>query len=147
MNIMARILDKGEEDYDICKLQEFVKNIPEIRHCGAIYSFEGIVRGEDSGRITHKIVLSTANKENCQKELLEIIKNIKDKYGVIGIGVIHFIGEFKVGETLFLAVVAGAHRQETQKALYEIIERVKYELDFKKEEKTDAGTNIIMSGG
>lgn len=46
-----------------------------------------------------------------------------------------------------MAVVAGSHRGETQKALNEIIERVKYELDFKKEEYTDGGTNIIMSGG
>ena len=29
----------------------------------------------------------------------------------------------------------------------EIIERVKYELDFKKEEEGSAGSNIIMSGG
>ena len=52
-----------------------------------------------------------------------------------------------VGDSLFLAVVAGAHRQETQKALNAVVERVKYELDFKKEELTDDGTNIIMSGG
>jgi len=31
--------------------------------------------------------------------------------------------------------------------LNEVIERVKYELDFKKEEHTEDGTNIIMSGG
>ena len=56
-------------------------------------------------------------------------------------------GSFKPGDQLFLTVVAGAHRHETKAALNDIIERVKYELDFKKEEHTDNGTNIIMSGG
>jgi molybdopterin synthase catalytic subunit len=32
-------------------------------------------------------------------------------------------------------------------ALEEIIERVKFELEFKKQEEGSAGTNIIMSGG
>lgn len=48
---------------------------------------------------------------------------------------------------MFLAAVAGPHRHETRAALEEIVERVKYELDFKKEEQGSAGTNIIMSGG
>jgi molybdopterin synthase catalytic subunit len=48
---------------------------------------------------------------------------------------------------MFLAAVAGAHRHETRAALEEIIERVKFELDFKKVEEGSAGSNVIMSGG
>lgn len=145
--MMANIIEKGEKFYDICDLLQFVKKTPQIAECGAIYSFEGIVRGKEPGKTTQKMKLSTPEKENCQKELEEIIKDIKDKYGVMEIAVVHYLGEFQVGDSLFLAVVAGSHRGETKKALTEVVERVKYELDFKKEEYTDDGTNIIMSGG
>ncbi len=145
--MISRILNKDEGDYSLCKLQEAVKNNDRINECGAIYSFEGIVRGIDSGKVTQKIILSTPDKVKCEEELREIITDIKNKSGVIDIAVVHYLGEFQVGDPLFLAVVAGAHRQETKKALNEVVERVKYELDFKKEELTDNGTNIIMSGG
>jgi len=145
--MISRILNKGEGDYSICKLQEAVRENERINECGAIYSFEGVVRGVDFGQTTHKMVLSTPDKDKCNDELSDIIRDIKDRTGVIDIAVVHFIGEFQVGDSLFLAVVAGAHRQETKKALNQVVERVKYELDFKKEELTDEGTNIIMSGG
>lgn len=145
--MIARILNKGDDNYHICKLQDLIKNNKRINECGAVYSFEGIVRGQEPDKITNKMILSTPDIVNCQKELENIIEDIINKYGVIDIAVVHYIGEFQVGDSLFLAVIAGAHRQETQKALNEVIERVKYELDFKKEELTQEGTNIIMSGG
>ena len=40
---------------------------------------------------------------------------------------------------MFLAAVAGPHRHETRAALEEIVERVKYELDFKKRNKEVQG--------
>ena len=145
--MITNILNKGKGNYSLCKLQQSVKKNNRISECGAIYSFEGFVRGVDTGKVTRKMILTTPDKDRCEKELEEIMEDVKDKYGVIDIAVVHFLGEFQVGEPLFLAVVAGAHRQETQKALSEVVERVKYELDFKKEEQTDDGTNIIMSGG
>lgn len=145
--MITRILDKGEGDYSTCKLQEAVKSNDRINECGAIYSFEGFVRGLEPGKKTSRMILSTPDKDKCETDLEEIIEDIKEKYMIIDIAVVHYIGEFKVGDTLFLAVVAGAHRQDTWKALNEVVERVKYELDFKKEEITDEGTNIIMSGG
>lgn len=145
--MITHILNKGEGDYNLCKLQEALKKNDRIDECGAIYSFEGFVRGVDSGKITHKMILTTPDKNKCEKELKEIVEDVKEEYGVMDVAVVHYLGEFEVGEPLFLAVVAGAHRQETQKALYEVVEKVKYELDFKKEEQTDDGTNIIMSGG
>ena len=91
--------------------------------------------------------LTTTDPKKTEEELIKIIDDIKDKYNVAEMAVVHYIGEFNVGESLFMVVVAGSHRQETIGALKECIERVKYELDLKKEEQTGEGTNIIMSGG
>ena len=126
---------------------ELVKTNPKIVECGAIFSFEGIVRGKEIDKTTLQMDLSTPNIEETENELHDIVNDIKDKHGVIEMAVVHYIGKFTPGDPLFLAVVAGAHRNETKAALNEVIERVKYELDFKKEEHTEDGTNIIMSGG
>lgn len=143
----VRIIEKGVEEISICNLLEELKKNPEISKCGAIFSFEGIVRGEETGKKTIQMDLTTPNQLETEKELKEIVSDVKQKYGVLEIAVVHYIGNFNPGDPLFLTAVSGSHRDETRKALHEIIERVKYELDFKKEEHTEDGTNIIMSGG
>ena len=145
--MIIRIIEKGTESIKICDLMELVKNNPKIVECGAIFSFEGIVRGKEIDKTTLQMDLSTPDIEETENELHDIVNDIKDKHGIIEMAVVHYIGEFTPGDPLFLAVVAGAHRNETKAALNEVIERVKYELDFKKEEHTEDGTNIIMSGG
>lgn len=142
-----RIIKKGEYNIGINDLMDEVKKIPEISECGAVFSFEGIVRGKEIDKTTIKMDLTTPDLEETESELQDIVKDIKSKYGVLEIAVVHYIGKFVPGDQLFLAVVAGAHRGETRDALNDVIERVKYELDFKKEEITEEGTNIIMSGG
>jgi molybdopterin synthase catalytic subunit len=143
----VRIIEKTAETIAICDLMDSVKTNPKIMECGAIFSFEGIVRGKESDKNTVTMDLTTSNQKETEKELENIVNDIQDKYGVIEITVVHYIGKFSPGDPLFLTVVAGAHRHETKAALNDVIERVKYELDFKKEEHTDNGTNIIMSGG
>ena len=145
--MIIRIVEKGTESIKICDLMELVKNNPKIVECGAIFSFEGIVRGKEIDKTTLQMDLSTPDIEETENELHDIVNDIKDKHGIIEMAVVHYIGKFTPGDPLFLAVVAGAHRNETKAALNEVIERVKYELDFKKEEHTEDGTNIIMSGG
>ena len=145
--MIVRIMEKDTESIKICDLMELVKDNPKIVECGAIFSFEGILRGKEMDKNTLQMDLNTPNLEETENELQDIVKDIKDKHGVIEIAVVHYIGKFTPGDPLFLAVVAGAHRYETKAALNDVIERVKYELDFKKEEHTDDGTNIIMSGG
>lgn len=140
-------MEKDTESIKICDLMELVKDNPKIVECGAIFSFEGIVRGKEIDKTTLQMDLSTPDIEETENELHDIVNDIKDKHGVIEMAVVHYIGKFTPGDPLFLAVVAGAHRNETKAALNEVIERVKYELDFKKEEHTEDGTNIIMSGG
>jgi molybdopterin synthase catalytic subunit len=143
----VRIIKKDAETIKICDLMEWVKKSPKILECGAIFSFEGIVRGKEMDKNTINLDLNTPNLEETENELQEIVNEIKEKYNVFEIAVVHYIGQFIPGDPLFLTVVAGAHRHETKAALNDVIERVKYELDFKKEEHTEEGINIIMSGG
>jgi len=145
--IIARIIPDGEKTSTITDLTQQIKNSPSINECGAIFTFEGIVRGKETLKTTDKIVLTTPSTEKTEKELEKILKEVQSEHGVKDIAVVHYLGQFKPGDSLFLVVVSGAHRHETRSALEEIIERVKYELNFKKEEIGSAGSKIIMSGG
>ena len=145
--MLIKIIEKGEDIVTINDLINYVEDNPKIDHCGAIFTFQGIVRSNEKDKKIKKLDLSTPNTKKTEKELETIIKKIKNKYKIIDVAVVHYVGEFYVGDPLFLVVVVGSHRQETHEALNEIIEKTKHDLDFKKEEYTDSGKNIIMSGG
>ncbi|GAB6056295.1 molybdenum cofactor biosynthesis protein MoaE [Methanobacterium alkalithermotolerans] len=145
--MLVKLLEKDEELITIPDLLHQIKKSIKIDECGAIFTFEGIVRGEEKGKKVDKLILSTPDKLKTQKELESIAREVKEKFSVAEIGVVHYLGEFYTGDSLFLVAVLGNHRQETLDALTEIIERTKFDLDFQKEEHTTKGTNIIMSGG
>ena len=147
MDLNVRVIKKGEEIVTIPDLINQVKKNPKIDECGAVFSFEGIVRGKENETKVKKLNLNTPDIPKTENELKEIIEEIKDKYGVAEIAAVHYVGEFYTGDSLLLVVVAGAHRGETLDALKESIERIKFDLEFKKEEFTEEGKNIIMSGG
>jgi len=122
-------------EYKLPKLIEHIKKSPYIEETGAIFTFEGIMRkiGEEE---VEKLRISHKNPQEAQEKLEKMVKEIKRKHKVKDIALVHFLGEFHATETLFMVVVAGAHRQETLKALKEIIERTKKEIGFRKEEYT-----------
>ncbi len=143
----VKIIKKDEEKVTISDLIKAVKKNPHIDRCGAVFTFEGIVRGEEEDIKVKQLNLSTPDIAKTEKELKEIITEITNKFGVTEIAAVHYIGEFYTGDSLLLVVVAGGHRGQSLDALKETIERIKFDLDFKKEELTESGTNIIMSGG
>ena len=143
----VKIIKKDEEKVTISDLIKAVKKNPHIDRCGAVFTFEGIVRGEEEDIKVKQLNLSTPDIAKTEKELKEIINEITNKFGVTEIAAVHYIGEFYTGDSLLLVVVAGGHRGQSLDALKETIERIKFDLDFKKEELTESGTNIIMSGG
>lgn len=145
--MLVKIIKKDEEQINISDLIDQVKKSPYIDESGAIFSFEGIVRGKEKDLEVKKLILSTPNITETQKGLESVVREVKDKYSVKEIAVVHYLGEFYAGDPLFLVVVAGAHRHETLDALKEVIERTKFDLDFQKDEQSNKGTNIIMSGG
>ncbi len=147
MALNVRVIKKNEEIVTIPDLINQIKKNPKIDECGAVFSFEGIVRGKENETKVKKLNLSTPDIQKTEAELKKIIEEVKNKHGVVEIAAVHYIGEFYTGDSLLLVVVAGAHRGETADALKESIERIKFDLEFKKEEFTEEGKNIIMSGG
>ena len=143
----VRIIEKNEDNIYITDLIKNVKKSRKIDDSGAIFTFEGIVRGNEEGKKVDKLILTTPDKEETTKDIENIVEDVKLKYGVFEISVVHYIGEFYTGDSLFLVVVLGSHRDESYGALKDTIERVKFDVEFKKEEISNEGVKTILAGG
>ena len=145
--MVVRIIESKEDKVITADLIAELKKSNKIDYSGAIFTFEGIVRGKEENMNLKKLILTTPDKEKTKSEIEKIVENAKIKYNVHEISVVHYIGEFYTGDLLFLVAVLGAHRKETLDALKEVIETVKYEVEFKKEEISEEGTKTILAGG
>ncbi|MBX7076394.1 MAG: molybdenum cofactor biosynthesis protein MoaE [Methanobacteriaceae archaeon] len=145
--MIIELIQKDDDYYEIKDLVNDLKKNPKVDDSGAIFTFEGFVRGNEENKIVEKLIQTTPDKEKAKKEMEEIAESAKIKYGVYQINLVHFVGEFYTGDPLFLVAVLGPHRTETLDALKEVIERVKFDIDFKKEEISNEGTKIILAGG
>ncbi len=143
----VRVIEAKEDKVTTADLIEELKKSSKVDYSGAIFTFEGIVRGKEENMNLEKLILTTPDRDKTQAEIEKIVENAKIKYNVNEISVIHYIGEFYTGDMLFLVAVLGNHRKETLEALKEVIETVKYEVEFKKEEISKEGTKTILAGG
>ena len=145
--MVVKVIQGKEDKVTMPDLLEDIKKNTKIDYCGAIFTFEGIVRGKEENMNLKKLILTTPDKDKTKSEIEKIVENAKIKYNVAEISVVHYLGEFYTGDSLFLVAVLGNHRGETLDALKEVIERVKYDVEFKKEEISKQGTKTILAGG
>ncbi|WP_405305192.1 molybdenum cofactor biosynthesis protein MoaE [Methanobrevibacter sp.] len=145
--MVVKVIKAKEDKVTTADLIADLKKNSKIDYSGAILTFEGMVRGKDENMHLEKLILSTPNVDKTLKEIEKIVANAKIKYNVHEISVVHYVGEFYTGDTLFLVAVLGAHRNETLEALKEVIESVKFDVEFKKEEISKEGTKTILAGG
>ena len=145
--MVVKVIEAKEDKITIPDLLNDIKKNTKIDYCGAIFTFEGIVRGKEENMDLEKLILTTPDKETTKKEIEAIVENTKIKYNVAEISVVHYVGEFYTGDSLFLVAVLGGHRGETLDALKEVIEKVKFDVEFKKEEISKQGTKTILAGG
>lgn len=145
--MIIKVIKAKEDKVTSADLIADLKKSSKIDYSGAIFTFEGMVRGKDENMHLEKLILSTPDIDETSKEIEKIVANAKIKYNVHEISVVHYVGEFYTGDTLFLVAVLGAHRNETLEALKEVIESVKFDVEFKKEEISKEGTKTILAGG
>ena len=111
--MVIKIVEKDDEYYQIQDLVDSLKKNKRIDESGAIFTFEGFVRGTEKSiegeKIVDKMILTTPDKEKAQNDLEKIVESVKIKYGVYGVAIVHFIGEFYTGDPLFLTEIGRAH--------------------------------------
>ena len=145
--MVVQVIKAKDDKITAADLIADLKKNNKIDYSGVIFTFEGMVRGKEENMHLEKLILSTPDVEKTVDEIEKIVDNTKIKYNVHEISVVHYIGEFYTGDTLFLVAVLGSHRNETLEASKETIENVKFNVQFKKEEISKEGRKTILAGG
>jgi len=128
-------------EIELVELLDVLRSSEELRRCGAIVIFNGIVRGigKDGSRV--KLLSYEAYEEEALRSLERIREEVLNEIGgVHEIVINHVIDDLEVGEDTLHILVAAEHREEAFKAAKLVIERLKKETPIWKKEITEKGS-------
>jgi molybdopterin synthase catalytic subunit len=141
-SLKSGIYKKGEITFE--DVITSVKSTSKIDEAGALLTFTGIVRKTSEDDKPVKGLKIDAYDEVADQTIETICSDIKKKYGITDIRIIHLKGDFDITDDLVYVVIASPHRQEGFEALRAAVERYKHELTvWKKEEFLNGNSKWI----
>ncbi len=129
-----------KEPFDSAAIQEEMRiSNPAI---GAVVTFVGQMRDINEGD-----QVSTMTLEHypgmTEKALEKIVAEADERWDLMGIRVIHRVGDLKPLDPIVLVAVASAHRGEAFKACEFVIDFLKTRAPFWKKEQTPDGARWV----
>jgi molybdopterin synthase catalytic subunit len=109
---------------------------------GAVTLFYGVVRNENMGRNVRYLQYD-AYPEMAIKKMKEVADEVRAKFPVTGIGILHRIGRLEIGETSLLVAVSSGHRTEAFEACHYAVDRIKQIVPVWKKEVWEDGEEWI----
>jgi len=109
---------------------------------GAIALFYGIVRNENLGRRVQYLEYD-AYPEMAMKKMREVADEVRAKFPVLEIGIVHRVGRLEIGETSLLVAVSSGHRGESFEACHYAVDRIKQIVPVWKKEVWEDGSEWI----
>jgi len=105
---------------------------------GGICTFTGTVRDNAEGKgVLH--LEYDAYPAMAEKKLAEIASEIKDKWGLEDVSIVHRIGKLEIGEAAVVIAVGAPHRKEAFAACQYAIDRIKEYVPIWKKEYFEDG--------
>jgi molybdopterin synthase catalytic subunit len=112
------------------------REVEALPRPGAVASFVGQVRAEDG--------LSALVVEHypgmTESEIARQVEEAGRRWPLLGVTVIHRVGELRPGEPIVLVAVAAQHRAEAFAACEFLMDHLKTKATFWKQEKRGTGT-------
>jgi molybdopterin synthase catalytic subunit len=105
---------------------------------GAVVSFAGIVRGINAGRTVHYLEYETY-PEMAELTLAQIGEEIKARWPIEQVAIVHRVGRQEIGETSVVIAIASGHRQGAFEAGRYAIDRIKEIVPIWKKEYFEGG--------
>ena len=109
---------------------------------GAVALFYGVVRNENMGRGVQYLEYD-AYPEMALKKMREVADEVRSKFPVTGIGIMHRTGRLEIGETSLLVAVSSGHRREAFEACHYAVDRIKQIVPVWKKEVWEDGEEWI----
>jgi len=111
---------------------------------GGVAIFVGVVRNKSQGKMVHHLEYASYVPMG-EKLMAEIEREIKQKWGVHRVVLVHRIGLLQIGEVAVVAAVSAEHRKEAFESCQYAIERIKSIVPIWKKESF--GTDEAWSVG
>lgn len=105
---------------------------------GAVALFYGVVRNENMGRNVRYLEYDVY-PEMAIKKMHEVAEEVRAKFPITGIGVLHRVGRLEIGETSLLVAVSSAHRVAAFEACHFAVDRIKQVVPIWKKEVWEDG--------
>jgi len=105
---------------------------------GAIIAFTGIVRGTNQGRQVRYLEYE-AYPEMAEVVLAQIGDEVKARWEVEAVAIVHRTGRLEIGETSVVIAIAAGHRQGAFEAGRYAIDRIKQIVPVWKKEYFEGG--------
>lgn len=127
------------EPLSVQRLNDLVKRPTD----GAVVTFDGIVRNNFEGRPVQHLEYE-AYAAMAEKKLAEIGAEVRQKFAVGNIAMLHRIGRLEIGESSIVIAVAAPHRHAAFEACAYAMDRVKEAVPvWKKEFFADGDTHWV----
>jgi len=133
------------QNIDFVDIQETTLSLENIiskvqsPQAGAISTFSGTTRDNFNGKKVIKLEYE-AYTPMALKEMKAICDQIRAKWNVIHIALVHKIGEVPIGETSVLVAVSSAHRRDSLQAVEFGIDTIKSRVPIWKKEFYEDGS-------
>lgn len=105
---------------------------------GAVVSFSGIVRGTNAGRKVRYLEYETY-PEMAELTLAQVADEIKEKWPIEEVAIVHRVGRQEIGETSVVIAIASGHRDGVFEAGRYAIDRIKEIVPVWKKEYFEGG--------
>lgn len=129
-----------EGDFDVA--QEIAALTGGRTDIGAVVSFSGLCRGDESGKPIAALTLEHY-PGMAEAEIGRHADEALSRWPLQGLTVIHRFGRIAPGENIVLVVTASSHRQAAFEAAEFLMDYLKTNAPFWKREESQAGTSWI----
>ncbi len=130
------------EPFDIDAIQEALR--AEDPAVGALVSFVGLMRDMNEGdRVTAMTLEHYPGM--TEKALQKIVDEARQRWRVLGIRVVHRVGELRPTDPIVMVAVTSAHRGEAFRACEFVIDYLKTRAPFWKKERTGDGERWVSA--
>lgn len=125
-------------------LQELMRHVRSDAD-GAVILFTGVVRNHHEGRPVDRLKYE-AYEAMAVEKLTAICEQVRSRFAVGDVAVVHRLGQLEVGDVSVAIAVAAPHRDAAYRASREIIERIKREVPIWKREHYTDGAERWLEG-
>jgi molybdopterin synthase catalytic subunit len=109
---------------------------------GCVATYIGLIRDNSHGKIVKSVeYIDIAG--NAVNVLSEIADEVKARWRIEDIGIVHRIGKLRVGDINFLVAIAAGHREEGFEACRFVVDSFKERLPTRKTETYTDSTTLV----